>query len=91
MGEDPTAMLTQARELIDRALELEVSLIDFYLADARWYLEQAQWLRAARRDFAEVIAEGRRSLAEALDQADGSIEVSRLEVDFEAMITTRPI
>ncbi len=91
VGEDPTAMLTQARELIDRALELEVSLIDFYLADARWYLEQAQWLRAARRDFAEVIAEGRRSLAEALDQADGSIEVSRLEVDFEAMITTRPI
>lgn len=82
MGESPEQAFRHARSSLDRALELQDTLIDFHLADAYWHLEQAEWLRTTERDFTEALAAGRRSLAQTLERLEESREADRLEGRF---------
>lgn len=85
-GDDPTLPLKQARMALDQALALEGDLIDFQTADAKWYLEKARWLIATGQDPTEVVESGRRRLA-GMTYRERSVEVDRLQLDFDALLS----
>ncbi len=80
VGDDPAVALERARGFLDRALELEDEVLHFHLAEAGWFLEQAQWLRATDQDFMDAVAAGRRSLVRAFEQVPESREAVSLQL-----------
>jgi len=87
-GEDPRPAFDLARRALDRALELEDDVALFWLADARWQLEQARWLADAGRPataVAEAVAAGQRSAEEARRRRPEWREVERVTRALESM------